>query len=490
MSLKWGIYPTIWHFGLVNGFREYMIAFAFISVGYCMLLCCLAEMVSVIAFPGGYYGYARCTVHPFFGYLVGISGLIETIALTGAAIGRTAQSMTSVLGTSIKLEPLWWMIIYCGGIAIHLQPSRVYWYSMMMMSAVSVITLLAFLLGSIPVLDFPAHVHWPQEEVDIFTDRWFEILYYPAIFYYGSDLTVVIANEVSNSKQVIPRVMLSVYASLTVLAVTVIMTTISQAPGLTSKLFSVFFPLAFGFHRMLGISVNAACANLFVPMTSISVGYILLSSRMMRSLAKSGLLPPMLRRDGSALVMVVCSAIAIALQTVAYHYDTTICFRIILHSAFIVHIGMCICYVVFQYRYSSLVRTFRSPFGVPGALLGLFIFALVLTSMLKFSINHIASYCYATWMGLGIIYYFAYGERQQTFNPMEQQKFFKVYLINMNKKRRSRKILHTKSIVAKSRVFPSASSFVSTGGGSSFALDSVADAVDAAPEPSSNELVE
>lgn len=432
------MFASFWHFGLARGFREYLIAFAIMSVGYCMLACCLAEMVSVIAFPGGYYGYARCTVHPFFGYLVGCSGVIETVFVTAATVLRIGEVFTIVLGLPKKLEPLWWVLIHGSAIIVHVQPQQFYWYLMMVVTACCVLVLLTFLLGSTAVADFNKYSNIPHTKVDIFQSDWLEILSLPAIFYYGCDLVVVVANQVPNSKTVIPRAMLLGYATMAIVAVAIIFGTVSQSPGLSGKLFTIVFPLAFGFQTLFHITLNQATAYIIAPLISSLMGYMFVSSRMISSFARSGLLPAVLKpkRTGTTIAassltsMLATSAVGLCLQSVAWYYDTGISFRSALHAAFFVYIGMFVCYVVFKLRYSHLVRNFKSPFGVPGAILGFTIFTFAITSLMLSAINNIASCIYATSMGIFIIYYFLHAEAQQSFSAQEQQDFFKVYLIN------------------------------------------------------------
>lgn len=431
IAIKWAVFASFWHFGLVNGFREYMVAFVVMTVGYAMLACCLAELVSVIAFPGGYYGYARCTVHPFFGYLVGCSGVIETVFVTAATALRIAQAITICCGTHIKLEPLWWVLIHGGAILVHVQHHRVYWFAMLGLTALCVLTYIIFILGSIPVDHFVANVNIPETTMALDED-WLHVLSLPSIFYYGCDLVIVVADEVNDSKKIIPKAMLAGYATMAVVAVAIILSTVSQTPGLTGTLFTTVFPLSFGFANMLNVRFSQAVGYIVAPLLSSLLGYMCISGRMITSFAKSGLLPGVLKSSehASPWAMVATSAVGLCLQAVAWTYDTGISFRAALHAAFFVYIGMCICYVVFKYRYGHLHRSFQSPFGIPGAILGFVIFTLALASMILSGINNIASCIYATAMGLFIIYWFLIAEEQQQFSPDEQQEFFKVYTIN------------------------------------------------------------
>lgn len=431
IAIKWAVFASFWHFGLVNGFREYMVAFVVMSVGYAMLACCLAEMVSVIAFPGGYYGYARCTVHPFFGYLVGCSGVIETIFVTAATVLRIAQAITICCGTPIKLEPLWWVLIHSGAILVHVQHHQVYWVAMLALTALCVLTYVIFTLGSIPVDHFEAHAHIPKTAM-MMDVKWLQVLSLPSIFYYGCDLVIVAADEVRDSKKIIPKAMLAGYATMAVVAVAIILSTVSQTPGLTGTLFTTVFPLSFGFANMLNIRFSQAVAYIVAPLLSSLLGYMCISGRMITSLSKSGLLPSVLKSTNhtSAMAMLMTSAIGLCLQAVAWTYDTGISFRAALHAAYFVYIAMLCCYVVFKYRYGHLHCNFQSPFGILGAILGFVIFTLALASLVLSAINNIGSYIYATAMGMFVIYYFLIAEDQQQFSPEEQQEFFKVYTIN------------------------------------------------------------
>jgi ethanolamine permease len=79
LAIKLGGCVASWHNGFAIGFWSYFVCFVIVALGYLVLTLCVAEMISVISFPGGYYGYVRCSMGPLLGFLVGCSGLVESI---------------------------------------------------------------------------------------------------------------------------------------------------------------------------------------------------------------------------------------------------------------------------------------------------------------------------------------------------------------------------------------------------------------------------
>lgn len=436
LALKWGASVAFWHFGLVHGFREYILAFAIMAVGYVTLGLCLAEMVSVIAFPGGYYGYARCCIHPIFGYWVGINGVIEATFTLAATIVRLAQAITSTTGSSLQLEPLWWVLFYGLAIAIHVQHHKTYWYCIWFLTGCSIIIFGVYIFGSLPVVNFRRWSNIPDTSIDFFSEHWLEILSLPAGFLFGIDLMVVMADDVQDSKKIIPKAMLLTYATMAVLAVAVIMTTVSQWPGLQGGLFSTVFPLSFGFKSILHLSLDHAVFYIFPTMASTMLGYMFFTGRLISHMAQSNLLPAILKpthaesNSTSPQSMLAAASVGLCLQAVAWTYDTGISFRAALHATFFVYLSMFICYIVFKLQYSHLPREFTSPLGIPGALLGFAIFTFVIASMFMSTVNNIASYIYVTSIGLFAFYYAFQAHQRQRFSHSEQQSFFRMYIFN------------------------------------------------------------
>lgn len=77
-----------------------------IGTAYTMLALCMAEMVSIMSFSGGYYGYARCAIGPAFGFLVGCSGAIESIFYIAMYLVRIARFCSLYFNAEYNEQPL------------------------------------------------------------------------------------------------------------------------------------------------------------------------------------------------------------------------------------------------------------------------------------------------------------------------------------------------------------------------------------------------
>ncbi|RYY82760.1 amino acid permease, partial [archaeon] len=66
-----------WNLALKNGFFEFVFSVVIVGSGYVCLTFSLAEMTSILPFAGGSYGYVRCALGPFIGFVVGCCEAME-----------------------------------------------------------------------------------------------------------------------------------------------------------------------------------------------------------------------------------------------------------------------------------------------------------------------------------------------------------------------------------------------------------------------------
>eukprot|EP01031_Cornospumella_fuschlensis_P030981 gene30981-37444_t len=219
MSIKLGGCVAAWNVGLAIGPYGFMIAALVIMVGYSMLTLCVAELVSVIAFPGGFYGYARCIMGPFWGYLIGCSGLIESIFYLAVSTLKLGQAITSGFLTDENLEPLWWCASFVCMLFFHIHGGSVFWKFMSVCSVISMSVILIYLLGSIPHLDFAKYALITHQSGFAGSAKdFFVMLRLPSWFFIGIDLLSLTSREVKEPSRVIPQAMLCVLGTMIVVS--------------------------------------------------------------------------------------------------------------------------------------------------------------------------------------------------------------------------------------------------------------------------------
>jgi hypothetical protein len=145
-----------------------------------------------------------------------------------------------------------------------------------------------------------------------------------------------------------------------------------------------------------------------------------------------------------------------------------------------VYFAMFAAFIIFRVRFESMKRNWVSPAGVPGAVVGMFLAALLFISASAYQPSKLCLAVYFPWMVVAGVYYMAYAQHTQYFSAEEQMKFMKAYILNANKsKGRGRSATSSSSssssfyrfleplFVPVSRMFGISASMSRTRGGSS-----------------------
>jgi len=236
--------------------------------------------------------------------------------------------------------------------------------------------------------------------------------------------------------------------SLFITGICVVFTSCSQFPG-TDILSSASLPLSDGFSKMFNISMSQAMWLSFPALYGNFYGFVWAYGRQLSSMAKSGLLPEMLGEmtqttDTPYVALFVGLLLSFGLALLCFYADAFYAdfafdvMRLYMLSSYVIYDFMFVSYIIFKFKYSSLTRSFNSPFGIYGAFLGLAVFALnsfgILVEMQSESYPFYLLLAATLFMA---IYYFGYLEAKQHFSEEEKGQLFKAYLINANVKSRA-----------------------------------------------------
>lgn len=168
-----------------------------------MLALCMAEMVSIMSFSGGYYGYARCAMGPLIGFLVGCCGAFESVMY----LSFNAVKL-GILGMDcFQMDPGWQPLVWVGSYVIFLSFNvlfaKYFWWTIIFMGVSSLLLLVIMMLGVIGDMDFNKYAlesnhsgfqtgHDTGKNITEFLD----ILRLSIIFYLGFDMITLTASDV------------------------------------------------------------------------------------------------------------------------------------------------------------------------------------------------------------------------------------------------------------------------------------------------------
>ena len=170
-----------WSAGLANGYWDFLISLIFISTAFVCLHLCIAEMVSVLPFSGipvqdfnffinsiltgGTYGFARVTVGPFAGFLVGCCESIANIVYTLIGVMPIGTTITYIFDADPKYEPMYWVFTYIAIIAVEFMGRKLYFHFLNTYAFGLVMILVFYLILSFQSVDTERYIPTTKHNV-------------------------------------------------------------------------------------------------------------------------------------------------------------------------------------------------------------------------------------------------------------------------------------------------------------------------------------
>eukprot|EP00981_Chlorochromonas_danica_P011172 scaffold3779_cov254-Ochromonas_danica.AAC.32 len=471
-----------WHIGF-GQFDAYLYGLAVLVyvVAFTMLTFSFVELISIVPFSGGCYGYSRCALGPAMGYMAGMFETAKYILYATFNVRRLGDIFQEIYGFEEKYEIMIWLAFLVAFNLVHHFQTRMLWWTVALVGVAIFVTQVMFIMGSTSAgtMTNLTTSHWDENPADF-------VKALPYATYMLSALDAVRTCVDNQGGDIVPRALLHVLAWSTVAGLASI---VAQAAYIRDdkSLINEHYAYSVGMRMALNLSAGDKFVTLFALPGSLGccLGFLYCAARQVRSMASSGLLPSFLAmeqgqkvRDSSQPVAQATSVVPGdgtegregstqrgggkqdfshgSKPTMAVFASSVLCFSLLLVGHFLItdywdiytQMGqllnssmyqfLMISYVVFSTRFSNMERGIRSPFGIPGAVLAMAFFMLLFVVRLYYNPK--------TNTGYGItlvvftvsifIYYVVVVQHRQFFSKEEQEKFMKAYVVNANKTRK------------------------------------------------------
>lgn len=491
-----------------SGFAGSLFSILFTGIGYICLCFCMAELSSALPFSGGIYGFVRAFLGPYYGFLVAFYDILFNVLYVSRCIIYLSY-LPSLFGyTEVELKPLFALVIYglCNGMCI-LGENRTFWKVNRGLGAVSLFLMLIYLIGTLKQVNYDKWVsatdiyHSNLAMGHLLPSTW---------LFVGIEYLPLASSTCSNPRQEVPRAFLITVGCMVVLSVAMVVIVAGQDPGLdnlalyskssglgsgldglsNAQITHQILPLTAGYGNLMSISTHAAAWLSVLPVFASIVGFVWAYGKQLAAIAESGLLPSFFAWrtasgiidptvtppiSSSRLFGISSSVVGKSVPYMALLSGSVISFAVTLlilllpsssttsdHSiantamshlgdiaafaAYITYIYLFCSYITFKGRYSTVARTFESPLGVYGALLGLAIQFVHIIGIIGFRDRQrqVALIVIAVLGIAGSIFYFQHLAKKQKFSDSEKKEFFKAYLIKG-------KIAHSTALVGLTR---------------------------------------
>ncbi|MGB8331099.1 MAG: ethanolamine permease [Polyangiales bacterium] len=426
-----------WNFGLASGgFGGLLIATIVITVMYAGLCFSIAEMAAALPHTGGAYSFARSAMGPWGAYITGLAENMEYILTPAVIVVGIGGYLGAIFGTPDTAEPLWWLAAYALFVGLNIAGVETTFRFIVLITALALGVLVVFWVAAIPHFDIdwalriapePGRSRWlPHGGAGIFSALPFAIWFFLAI-----EQLPLAAEEAHAPARDLPRGL--VYGLLTLIAAAFLTLFLNTgiAPG-ADALASSAEPLFEGFNTIFGAGLGTkllalvAVTGLIASFHSIIFAY----GRQIFSLSRAGYFPRWLsrthpRRRTPHIALLVGALLG---YLVAYgihalgpeHPVGAVLLNMAVFGAVIAYALQMLSYILLRARFPHIDRPYRSPLGVPGAVVALIIALITLVALFVTDpVYQKVVIGASVWYGLGLLWFAAYARHRLVLAPEE-----------------------------------------------------------------------
>jgi ethanolamine permease len=370
-----------WNFGLAYGFGGLLVATVIITIMYFGLCFSISEMSPALPHTGGAYSFARSAMGPWGGFTTGVAETIEyvvTPAVIVVGIGGYMQSIfDDLFGVNIDVG-IWWAIFYVIFVALNMFGVKETFQFAVFICLASLAILAVFYVGAIFHFDFDK---WAIGDQGWFTDGVPGIFYaFPfAIWFYLAIEELPLASEESHDPQKdIPKATIYGLLTLIVTGFLVLFLNAGIEPG-SEGISGSAEPLLDGLKTIFGGGTAASILGL-IAVTGLVASFhtiIYAYGRNIFSLSRAGYYPQPLSlthgtRNTPYVALIGGALLGYALAWIIREAGSgsvgAALLSMAVFGAVISYFMQCLSFVMLRRRLPDIERPYRSPVGVPGAI--------------------------------------------------------------------------------------------------------------------------
>ncbi len=450
-----------WNAGLKHaGFGGLAIATVLMAAMYICMVFTIAELSAALPHAGGFFSFTRNAFGPTGGYICGLTDTIEyviTPAVIVYYIGGYMQTFLLQVETIFSLSHflsgfpvwVWWITFYAVFVAINIHGTELTLKVGLLITLVSIAVLGLFyvsaivtgtfdpqLLGNIPPVHAGASSWLPHGPDGIFKALPFAIWFYLAI-----EQLPLAAEESHNAANDMPKALILGIATLLVLSLFTLVLNTGVGGG-AKAMGDSSAPLADGFVAVYGAGKTAAVLTLLALAGQIASFHTIIYAygRVLFALSRAGYIPRAISLTGQrhtpwvALILGAVLGLACAAVIEFTKQSTTeseggttdslvgaALLNMAVFGAVISYALVMASYIKLKISRPDLPRPYKSPLGIPGAVIGggLSIVALLAT----FSVEDYrpAVWGVAIFLAIGIVYFLLYSRHRLVAQAPEEE---------------------------------------------------------------------
>ncbi|SMQ85298.1 ethanolamine:proton symporter, EAT family [Devosia lucknowensis] len=437
-----------WNGGLLQGgWGGMLVATLIIGVMYLGLTFAIAEMSPALPHTGGAYSFARTAMGPWGGFLTGLTENVEYVLAPAVVAFFIGSYMSGIFETPDSWQPAWWIGCYVVFVGFNMWGVALSFRVTLIVTLLALLCLAAFWISALPHVDFgrfaldvgPGGVLLPEGHGPLLPNGImgvFMALPFAVWLFLAIEQLPLAAEESMDPKRDMPRGILLGFLTLSVSALAILTLNPSVAGIGSHALGASGEPLLDGFRAIYGdgpakILALVAVLGLVASFHSI----VFAQGRQIFSLSRAGYFPTFLsvthdRRRTPHLAMVFGAIVGLGVLNAIWFLagederGSIIGFTLLnmaVFGAMLSYIMQALSFILLRRNHPDIVRPFRNPLGIPGAVATIAIAAVTLFIQVVGDPTYRAGIAgVAIWFAICIAYFALFGRHRLILSPEEE----------------------------------------------------------------------
>jgi ethanolamine permease len=438
-----------WNFGLGFGWGSMAVASVIITIMYLGLTYSIAEMSPALPHTGGAYSFARSAMGPWGGFVTGVAENIEYVLTPAVVVFFIGSYVGAILGTGPEVQPLYWILGYAIFVGANLFGVELSFRVTVVVTILALGCLVVFYVLALFNMDFMrnalnigvgsdgALVHLPEGGGPWFPDGVHGVLAalpFAVWLYLAIEQLPLAAEESHDPRKDMPKGIMFGMFTLIASAFLVLTLNSSLPPG-SWGLKGSGEPLLEGFRAMLPpefatVLALVAIAGLIASFHAIIFAY----GRQIYSLSRAGYFPRFLsvthgKHQTPQVALIAGTVVGLGVMMAIWYiwgeknggaFIGAALLNMAVFGAMISYVMQAAAFVLLRSEMPDIERPYRSPFGVPGALVTLAIALVTIWFQVTDPAFQYPVLLVAAYYVLMIVYFAVFGRKQLVLSPEEE----------------------------------------------------------------------
>lgn len=435
-----------WNIGLAaGGWGGMAIAGMVIAVMYLGLTFSIAEMAAALPHTGGAYSFSRTAMGPWGGFFTGLAENVEYVLTPAVIVFFIGSYLTGIFETPAAWQPMYWVGAYILFVALNALGVALSFRLTVIVTLLALSCLVVFWVSALPVADFsrwalnigPGGVELPEGGGPLLPFGWYGVLAtlpFAVWLFLAIEQLPLAAEESVDPRRDLPKGIVLGMFTLLVSACLIVWLNASVAQG-SYALGTSGEPLLDGFKAIFGTGIAKALALVAIVGLVASFHTIIFAyGRQIYSLSRAGYFPVWLSEthgtrktpqramvSGAMLALTVMLTVWFALGSdrgAAVIGGTLL--NMAVFGAMFSYILQGAAFILLRTRAPDIDRPYRSPLGIPGAVLTVLIASVTVYFQLLDPVYRAGVLGVAVWFVAATAYFALVSRHRLVLSPEEE----------------------------------------------------------------------